>query len=329
MELDKSCKLSKHTIMNIFRKRLPAAFLLAAILLLSNAHAQQVPTSLPQLLIRLDDIGMNHSVNMAVEKLAKTGMPLSASVQFACPWYQEAVEILKNYPNVSVGVHLTLTSEWKNYRWGPVTGRTAVPSLVDSIGYFYQSTEAFEKSGYKIEEVELELSAQIERALASGLMISYIDPHMGVALSTPELRALTEKLAHKYKLGISPLSQVSYFGETYMEMWGEPVATKKKVFLEYVSHLNPDRPNLMVIHTATPSPEMDALFDMNSTMMNSKEGKPLSSLHRQTELNMLLSPEFMNLNGKKFTLINYKQLLATKNINMLVPVKVENNRSSY
>ncbi|WDF79710.1 ChbG/HpnK family deacetylase [Mucilaginibacter sp. KACC 22773] len=287
---------------------------------LNPVAAQQVD-KLPQLLIRLDDIGMNHSVNMAAEKMAQTGLPFSVSLQFACPWYQEAVEILKKYPNVSVGVHLTLTSEWKNYRWGPVTGRTAVPGLVDEVGYFPHSTSAFAKSGYKIEEVETELSAQIERALASGLKITYIDPHMGIALSTPELRALTEKLAHKYKLAISTLSSVTYFGETYMEMWGEPIATKKKVFLNYVStKLNPNKPNLVVIHTATPSPEMDALVDMNSNMMNTKEGKPLTSLHRQTELNMLLSPEFRAMDGKKFRMINYAQLLAGKDISILKAV---------
>jgi predicted glycoside hydrolase/deacetylase ChbG (UPF0249 family) len=287
---------------------------------LNPVAAQQVD-KLPQLLIRLDDIGMNHSVNMAAEKMAQTGLPFSVSLQFACPWYQEAVEILKKYPNVSVGVHLTLTSEWKNYRWGPVTGRTAVPGLVDEVGYFPHSTSAFAKSGYKIEEVETELSAQIERALASGLKITYIDPHMGIALSTPELRALTEKLAHKYKLAISTLSSVTYFGETYMEMWGEPIATKKKVFLNYVStKLNPNKPNLVVIHTATPSPEMDALVDMNSNMMNTKEGKPLTSLHRQTELNMLLSPEFRAMEGKKFRMINYAQLLAGKDISILKAV---------
>jgi len=295
-------------------------FLLIIVIWLNPAAAQQAD-KLPQLLIRLDDIGMNHSVNMAAEKMVKTGLPFSVSLQFACPWYQEAVEILKRYPNVSVGVHLTLTSEWKNYRWGPVTGRTAVPGLVDEVGYFPHSTSAFAKSGYKMDEVETELSAQIERALASGLKITYIDPHMGIALSTPELRTLTEKLARKYKLAISTLSSVTYFGETYMEMWGEPIATKKKVFLDYVStKLNPDKPNLVVIHTATPSPEMDALVDMNSNMMNTKDGKPLTSLHRQTELNMLLSPEFRAMEGKKFRMINYAQLLAGKDISILKAV---------
>jgi predicted glycoside hydrolase/deacetylase ChbG (UPF0249 family) len=284
--------------------------LILSLLLLGSASAQNAGQQLPKLMLRLDDIGMNHSVNMAMKKVAETKMPFSASVQFACPWYQEAVEILKENPQISVGVHLTLTSEWKNYRVGPVTGRTGVPSLVDSVGYFPQSTRAFAKSVYKEEEVEKELSAQIERALASGLKITYIDPHMGIALSTPALRAITEKLAHKYKLAISTLSEQVYFGETYKEMWGEPVATKKSAFLDYVSNkLSKSRANLVVIHVALQDPEMNALFDMNSSMMNSKAGKPLTALHRETELNMLLSPEFKSLVNRKFELKTYSDLV--------------------
>ena len=305
------------------RKTLQLCFFILLLFSLNNIASAQSTDGKPWLLLRLDDIGMNHSVNMAAKKMAETGMPFSASVQFACPWYQEAVEILKKYPQVSIGVHLTLTSEWKNYRWGPVTGRTAVPSLVDSVGYFPHSTREFAKNGHKLDEIEVELSAQIERAMHSGLKITYIDPHMGIMLSTPELRALTEKLARKYHLAISTLSSVTYFGETYKEMWGEPIATKKSAFLEYVSHLNPHRPNLVVIHTATPSPEMDALVDMNSNMMNDKDGKPLTSLHRQTELNMLLSPEFRSIVDQKFHLVNYEQLLRGKDISVLKATEVD------
>jgi len=104
-------------------------------------------------------------------------------------------------------------------------------------------------------------------------------------------------------------------------MWGHPIATKKEAFLHYINNkLNPGRPNLVVIHTATPSPEMDVLVDMNSNMMNDKDGKPLTSMHRQTELNMLLSPEFRDLSGKKFELLNYQQMLESKNISVLKAV---------
>ena len=302
-------------------KNIFTLFVFTLVLTIGNATLAQDKIQMPQLLIRLDDIGMNHSVNMAAKEMAETGLPISVSIQFACPWYQEAVAILKNYPNVSVGIHLTLTAEWKYYRWGPVLGRSAVPSLVDTLGYFHYSTREFEKSGYKLDEVEKELSAQIERALHSGVKITYMDPHMGVALSTPELRALTEKLARKYHLAISTLSTVTYYNETYKEMWGEPIATKKSAFMDYINnHLSPARPNLMVIHTATPSPEMDALADANSRLMSDENGKSTVSLHRQTELNMILSPDFTSLNGKKFEMINYDQLLRGKDISILKAV---------
>ena len=79
------------------------------------------PSEPVYLLIRSDDAGMSHSVNMALQRLMDTGLPVSVSVMFTCPWYQETVEILKRHPKVAVGIHLTLNSEWKNYRWGPVS----------------------------------------------------------------------------------------------------------------------------------------------------------------------------------------------------------------
>src|SRR3954463_1629867 len=184
-----------------------------------TVHAQRADA--PEVLLRLDDIGMNHSVNLAVEQVARTGMPFSVSLLFACPWYQEAVEILRKYPNVTVGVHLALNSEWRNYRWGPVLGKGGVPSLVDSVGYFLPSGEAFLASKYDLGEVERELSAQMDRAMASGLKIAYADPHMGTGLATPELRAVFERVARKYNVGIS-----GWFGENYRSIWGVPVATK-------------------------------------------------------------------------------------------------------
>ena len=267
--------------------------------------AQTKQKQLPAVLLRVDDIGMNHAVNMGVKKLAESNIPFSTSIMFACPWYQEAVAILKNHPNVSVGVHLTLNAEWQYYRWGPVLGRTAVPSLVDSLGYFLPSVSAFLNSNYKLDEVEKELAAQIERALGSGLKIDYVDYHMGTAASTPEMRAIVEKLAKKYNLGIS-----TYFGEDYKSMWGEPVETKKQELLKHVNNnLKPDKVNMLEIHVAQKSPEMDVLVDMNSNLMNTDDGKPRASAHRQTELNMLLSPEFRNLVGKKFRLVTYRDVI--------------------
>lgn len=275
-------------------------FLLFFSAFILNIYCWAQQKNLPVVLIRVDDIGMNHSVNAAVKQLAESGMPFSTSVMFACPWYQEAVAILQKYPAIAVGVHLTLNAEWKHYRWGPVLGQSAVPSLVDSLGFFRASVDEFKKSNYQLNEVEKELSAQIERALASGVQIHYIDAHMGTAMVTPELRAIVEKLAKKYKLGIS-----GYFGEDYKTMWGVPVPNKKGELMAHMDNLRRDRINLVEIHVAHKTPEMDVLVDLNSSLMSLRDGKPGASLHRQTELNMLLSPQFRNGIGRKFRLITY------------------------
>jgi chitin disaccharide deacetylase len=262
-------------------------------------------TQAPKLLLRLDDNGMNHSVNTAIKKVATTGIPFSTSVMFACPWYQETVEILKGYPNISVGVHLTLNSEWKYYRWGPVSGRSAVPSLVDSVGYFFSSTTAFLKNNYKLQEVEAELKAQIDRALASGLKIDYVDYHMGTAVATPELRSIVEKLAKEYKLGIS-----RYFGENYKTMFETPVKEKKSSFLNHLAGLDQGKVNLVVLHLAEATPEMNALIDMNSADMQAKAGEPIVAMHRAAELAMLLSKEFQGMvKSKKVELVTYRDLV--------------------
>jgi chitin disaccharide deacetylase len=281
-------------------QKLPA--LVFSLLLIQAVSTAQ--TNPPQLLLRLDDNGMNHSVTMAIQQVAETGILFSTSVMFACPWYQEAVTVLKKYPQLSIGVHLTLNSEWKHYRWGPVLGRSAVPSLVDSNGYFFPSTAEFLKSGYKLEEVEKELSAQIERAVHSGLQIDYVDYHMGTATSTPELRAIVEKLATKYKLGIS-----RYFGENYQTMFGVSIETKQDDFLKQVAQLPKDKVNLMVMHVAEATPEMNALVDMNNKDQYS-EAKPLVAMHRSAELKTLLSKQFQDMvkNGK-VKLVTYRDLV--------------------
>ena len=94
------------------------------------------------LVIRTDDGGMSHAVNMGIKRLLESGLPVTVSVMFACPWQKEIVEILEQHPEAAVGVHLTLNSEWRNYRWGPVIGREAAASLVDEQGYFCPSAEA-------------------------------------------------------------------------------------------------------------------------------------------------------------------------------------------
>lgn len=287
-------------------RRLSAFLLILGTLLTSAPRlGAQAPAAVPEILLRLDDVGMNHSVNTAIARVAATGMPFSVSVMFACPWYEEAVAILAKNPQVTVGVHLTLNSEWRNYRWGPVLGKAGVPSLVDSLGYFLPSRAEFLARKVDMGEVERELSAQMDRAMASGLRIAYVDAHMGTAQSTPQLREVFERVAKKYGMGIS-----LYFGESYYTMWGVPVASKKSDFLAYVAKAPAGRTSLVEIHVAERTPEMEALFDRNAPEQNSTDGSPLVAMHRQAELDMVLTPEFAEMvRSGKIKLINYRQLI--------------------
>ncbi len=251
------------------------------------------------LLIRCDDMGMCHSLNAAMEKVIESGLPISTSVMFACPWYQEAVDILKRNPEVSVGVHLTLNSEWKNYRWGPVIGKEAAPSLVDSNGYFYPSRSKLFENNPKIEEIEKELRAQIERAINSGIKIDYLDYHMGAAVQTKELRSLVENLAKEYKLGMS-----GYFNEVYSNItYGASLGEKTDSLLSHLRNLKPGI-NLQVVHVGLQNPEMNALIDLNTF------GLKNMSKHRQEEMESLLSPELPKiLKEKNIKLITYRDLI--------------------
>ena len=285
---------------------LSGALLLGALVAqLASAQSGVAPAAkAPDVVLRLDDIGMNHSVNQAVEKVAATGMPISVSVLFVCPWYQEAVDILKKYPNVTVGVHVALNSEWRGYRWGPVLGKGGVPSLVDSAGYLRPSVPDFLQSKYDLAEVERELSAQMDRAMASGLKIAYLDPHMGTAAATPQLREVMERVAKKYNVGIS-----TYFDERYNSIWGTAPNAKKSQLLDVLAKARSDRPTLVEVHVAERTPEMDAIVDMNAAEQNVPGAGVVD--HRKAELETMLSPELAQLRKSgKIKLLNYQQLIA-------------------
>jgi hypothetical protein len=277
----------------------------AGMVTLVSAQTYSVPTSSTvSLVIRADDIGMSHSVNMAMQKLVSTGMPVSVSVLFVCPWYQEAVEILKQHPNVSVGIHLALNSEWKNYRWGPVAGSQAVPSLVDENGFFFASYDALHQHNPQLAEVEKELRAQIERALRSGLKIDYVDEHMGT-VRRPEFEALTERLAKEYGLGMS-----GYFGEA-MDAPQYAAAPDKKAdsLVAFITRMKPGL-NAVVTHVGIDDEELGALVDMNTD-----EPLPDMSKNRQGELTALTSSRFSAaLKARNIQLLTYRDVIAQEGL---------------
>lgn len=181
-------------------------FLLNATCCLNTALSQSLPERLGYpadaklLILHADDLGMSHAENQASFEGLLSGAVNSASIMAPCPWLAEAATFARGFAKADMGLHLTLTSEWKYYKWGPVAPRNAVSSLLDSLGYFYADCATLAAHA-RPEEVEIELRAQIEKAKAMGIQPTHLDSHMGCLFFTrPEFLQIYLKLGREYQI---------------------------------------------------------------------------------------------------------------------------------
>src|SRR3954470_2139128 len=133
------------------------------------------PAGTKLIVVHADDLGETHSVNAAAIKALEGGTINSASLMVPCPWFPEIADYAKSHPETDFGLHLTLTSERVYYRWGPVAPANKVPSLVDQNHYFHHDWEP--NAHVDAKEAELELRAQVERALVMGVHPTHLDSH--------------------------------------------------------------------------------------------------------------------------------------------------------
>src|SRR5215216_2156668 len=153
------------------------------------------------LIVHADDLGMAHSINAATIKAFESGLVNSGSIMVPCPWLSEIATYARANPQADLGLHLTLTSEWTSFRWGPVMPKDRVSSLLDKDGYLYLTeTEAASHADPK--EVELEIIAQIERARSLGIQPTHLDSHMGTLYQTKALFEVFLRVARKQKLPV-------------------------------------------------------------------------------------------------------------------------------
>jgi predicted glycoside hydrolase/deacetylase ChbG (UPF0249 family) len=156
------------------------------------------PADARLLIIHIDDFGVCHSANAATIQALETGVATCASVMVPCPAFQEAADYCAKNPDADIGVHLTFTNEYAEYNWGPVAPAEKVPSLVNGQGHFYPTTQEVWQHG-RPEHIEIEMRAQIEKALAAGMQPTHLDSHMGVLFGPKFIRAYL-RVAREYRL---------------------------------------------------------------------------------------------------------------------------------
>src|SRR5689334_19454464 len=214
--------------------------------LLATARAQEPAKTLAErlgyprdaklLIVHADDLGMAHSVNVATMKALATGLVTSGSIMVPCPWLSEIAAYARANPQADLGLHLTLTSEWTQFRWGPVSPKDRVASLLDNNGYF-RLTESEAAKYADPKEVELEIRAQIERARSLGIVPTHLDSHMGTLYQNKALFDVFMRVAREQKLPVRVAK--SWF--TRADFLAESLSAND-VFIDRVLDINPSVP---------------------------------------------------------------------------------------
>ena len=269
------------------------------------------PAGARLLIIHADDFGMAHSVNRAISQALENGWVTSASVMVPTPWFPEVVSWARLHPSADLGIHLVLDSEWSSFRWGPVAPVDKVASLLDSQGYFFDDPSLF--THVKMQDVETELHAQIDKARAQSLHISHLDSHMIALTQTRHLFAVYEGLGHNYNLPIALVKNDSPRMPEGLEPSPEALALDKVITMNpgvskldwvgwYERQLSSLHPGIyqLIVHLAYDDDEMRGA---------TKNHPDWGAAWRQQDFEMIRSPEFRRfLRDQGFILVNWGQL---------------------
>ncbi len=263
------------------------------------------------LIMHADDLGVSHSVNQAsVEAFEKNGIS-SGSIMVPCPWFSEIAEYAKSHPEFCWGLHLTLTSEWKYYKWDGVAPSSKISSLLNEQGVFYDKVIDVVANA-KLDEVELEIRAQIDKALASGIPVSHLDSHMGTLFATPRLFSIYVRLGNEYKLPVmipgdrippswnidSLLGPIQYPLDQLI-MMGQMVPDWQSMYDAMVEKVKPGL-NEIIVHLGYDDAEQQAIM---------MDHPSFGAEWRQKDLNYVLSKHFNDqLEMLGITLVSWKDV---------------------
>jgi hypothetical protein len=262
------------------------------------------------LIMHADDVGVAYSVNKATLEAFSDGAINSASIMVPCPWFKDIVASIQENPGYDFGLHLTITAEWDNFKWGGVLPSTEIPSLINSEGYFYASVEEVVANATP-EDVEKEIRAQVQRAIDFGINPTHLDSHMGTLFNHPEYFKSYQKVGKEFGIPVFiPLSFISQLSEliddyfipvnqTYMA-GPEIAADNWNVFYtEVIGNLEPGLSEI-IVHLAYDDDEMSAVA------VNHPD---YGAAWRQRDLDYVMSDEFRSaLKDNNIQLVTFGQL---------------------
>lgn len=206
------------------KKQLLLFICLGPLMCIAQTYAEKLgyPKDAKVIILHVDDAGMSFDSNEGVVKAMNEGVANSTSIMMPCSWVPGILAYLKTNPNTDAGLHLTLTSEWKSYRWGPLAGKTAVPGLVDKEGALWKSVPEVVMHASP-DEVYKEIKSQLERSRTAGWEPTHFDSHMGTLFAS-------EGFLRKYlQLGIEEKIPVMFpGGHNTMIMQTESASLLKK-----------------------------------------------------------------------------------------------------
>jgi predicted glycoside hydrolase/deacetylase ChbG (UPF0249 family) len=271
------------------------------------------PPGTKLLIVHADDLGQTHSVNAAAIKALQGGTINSASLMVPCPWFPEIADYAKSHPDADFGLHLTLTSERVYYRWGPVAPADKVPSLVDQNGYLHHDWEHGEQ--INAQEVEIELRAQIERALAMGVRPTHLDSHQyRLIMNGKELFDTFLRVAHEYKLPVF-VTRDWFADHPYLQASLDP----SDVVLDHTVTIEPEIPPekwaefyLTALKNLKPGVTEFVIhpgFDDDELRAATRERSTWGSAWRQRDYDFFTSVQFRDiLAQQKIKLITWREL---------------------
>ncbi len=220
----------------------------------------------PKLIIRGDDMGYSHSGNDALIQSYRNGIETSIEVIVPSPWFPEAVKLLKDNPNIDVGLHFAITSEWDNVKWRPLTD---CPSLKNADGYFYPMLfhnknypkQAVMDQDWKVEDIEKELHAQIKMALKYIPRLSHVSGHMFSLGFAPEVKEMAKRVAKQYNLPMVDTDGTQDYKINYTGFDARGLNTKQKIkaFIEMFDKLEDGKTYVFVEHPGLDNHELRAI----------------------------------------------------------------------